>query len=583
VTFEQVIAEITRYETELAAILLRFTRGRGSIHIGSGDDPIFRQYVREIIDLFDDALGQNSYSEQIASEFNHGISNFFWSPSYKSVENILSVIRAARTRFTRSPELLVRKKAENEFNAAKREYEQTGTAFLPGSVKWEQVLAKYNAARDSYDFALRSASLMAKTGEPTTPKKEKLERFRSAFGEYAVGSIVGEGGTGRVFESAGEDGRKLAVKCLLPANLTSVRSKRFKDEIGFCMRNTHPNLITALDWGLVEVEGQEVPFYVMPLYSSTLRKLMQSGIEHVKILSLFTQVLDGIEAAHRDAVWHRDLKPENILYESDADRLVIADFGIAHFSEPLLRTLIETGSEERLANFKYAAPEQRTKKEVNDRADVYALGLILNEMFTGELIQGTRPKLIGSVARGYSYLDDIVDRMVRQSPDERPSISQVRAALVNAAPGTIVDPETVILVSPAVPVPQSASDTAAKMEKLRKNGARIKIHPIIPEKCAEDEFRIGDVGSGSVQFEKLGSGHRVTVPIGRISEALTMDASEKSATVVLAGRLQWISMSQSWKFFLEVPPLVTGLQIGFGKPSSAMDQRRIDVESMLKS
>ena len=258
---QQIVAEITRYETELAGILSRFTRGRDGVHIGSGDDPIFRQYVQELVDLFSDVLGPNSYSSQIASEFTQGISNFTWSPSYKSVENILSVIRAARTRFIRNPELSVRKNAEDEFNAAKREYEQTGTAFLPGSAKWEQVFARYASARDAFDFALRSASLAAGAQGPTATKRGKPERFRSAFGEYTVGSILGEGATGRVFEAVDEDGRKFAVKCLLPASVTTSRLKRFKNEIEFCRRGTHPNLITALDWGLVEIEGREVLKY----------------------------------------------------------------------------------------------------------------------------------------------------------------------------------------------------------------------------------------------------------------------------------------------------------------------------------
>jgi hypothetical protein len=121
------------------------------------------------------------------------------------------------------------------------------------------------------------------------------------------------------------------------------------------------------------------------------------------------------------------------------------------------------------------------------------------------------------------------------------------------------------------------------MEKLRKNGARIKIHPIIPESCAEHEFRVGEVGPETVQFDKLGSGHQITIPTGRISEVLLMDPNERAATVVLAGRLQWISMTRSWKFFLEVPLAAAELQIGIGKLSSALDQRRIDVESLLKS
>ena len=109
---DKIIGELKRYEGELAGILTRFSRTRDGIHIDRGDDPHFRQYVRELMDLFNDVLGKNSYSAQIAGEFNEGVSNFTGSPSFKSVENILSVVRASVTRFTRNPDLLARKKAE---------------------------------------------------------------------------------------------------------------------------------------------------------------------------------------------------------------------------------------------------------------------------------------------------------------------------------------------------------------------------------------------------------------------------------------------------------------------------------------
>jgi predicted nucleotide-binding protein len=107
-----IIAELKRYEGELTGVLGRFTRTRDGIYIDGGDDPRFRQYARELVDLFNDALGGNSYSAQIAGEFNQGISNFVGTPSFKSVENIISVVRAALTRFERNPGLLERKKAE---------------------------------------------------------------------------------------------------------------------------------------------------------------------------------------------------------------------------------------------------------------------------------------------------------------------------------------------------------------------------------------------------------------------------------------------------------------------------------------
>lgn len=77
-------------------------------------------------------------------------------------------------------------------------------------------------------------------------------------------------------------------------------------------------------------------------------------------------------------MWHRDLKPENILHDPIENRLVVSDFGIAHFTAELMHTLVETKLAERLANFHYAAPEQRRPGGLVDhRADIYALGLIL--------------------------------------------------------------------------------------------------------------------------------------------------------------------------------------------------------------
>jgi len=108
---EKLIEEIQRYETEFEGILKRFTRNRAGIYIDRNDDPLFRQYVREIIDLLNDALGQNSYSSQIEQEANNGV-NYLGMPSYKSVENILSVVRATLTRLRRNPDILNRREAQ---------------------------------------------------------------------------------------------------------------------------------------------------------------------------------------------------------------------------------------------------------------------------------------------------------------------------------------------------------------------------------------------------------------------------------------------------------------------------------------
>jgi serine/threonine protein kinase len=111
---------------------------------------------------------------------------------------------------------------------------------------------------------------------------------------------------------------------------------------------------------------------------------------------------------------------------TSADRLLIADFGIARFEEEDLFTAIETKDTARLANFQYAAPEQRGRgNEVDNRTDIYALGLILNEMFTNEVPYGTGYKTIESRVPDYQYLDSLVTEMLRQSPLERPSSIEI--------------------------------------------------------------------------------------------------------------------------------------------------------------
>lgn len=139
-------------------------------------------------------------------------------------------------------------------------------------------------------------------------------------------------------------------------------------------------------------------------------------------------MIDGVEAAHLQGVVHRDLKPENVLYSKRINVLAVADFGVAHFTEDLLATQVVTGPAQRLANFLYAAPEQRVPgTRVDARADIYALGLMLNEMFTGQVPHGTDYRQIGQVADQLGFLDGIVERMLRQSPTDRPaSISEVK-------------------------------------------------------------------------------------------------------------------------------------------------------------
>lgn len=269
-------------------------------------------------------------------------------------------------------------------------------------------------------------------------------KFETALETYARGKILGEGGSGRVLLVKDSKGSIFAIKYLRPELLTSAKLSRFKNELSFSMKNTHPNILSIVDQGFTTIDGSKVPFYVMPVYPTTLRRQIAEGIAPEVAFEVFLRILDGLEVAHQRGIWHRDLKPENILMDLEASKLAIADFGIAHFSKEELFSAVETQRADRLANFQYAAPEQRKRGgHVDFRADIYALGMILNELFTGITPLGTEFRKVSEASPTYAFLDPVIDRMMRQSPNHRHgSVNEIRLELMigqqsQAGPGPL--------------------------------------------------------------------------------------------------------------------------------------------------
>ena len=283
--------------------------------------------------------------------------------------------------------------------------------------------------------------------------------FETTFETYRSSKLIGEGGSGRVFEVESADGSLFAAKILAADIRSTVRAKRFRNELNFCLAPRSPYIIRVLDHGLAHEKDAQSPFYLMPLYEGSLRDVLKSGIRPEEIPGIFARLLDGVEAAHLLGAVHRDIKPENFLSDGNG-LLVLADFGIAQFNEEDLITAVETKDADRLANFQYAAPEQRTRgREVDYRADIYALGLMLNEMFTGEIPQGTGYRTIGAISEQYAYLDDLVEEMIRQSPDERPgSIGRIKNQLVGLRDDFVALQRINELEQTVVPIGDVSSD-----------------------------------------------------------------------------------------------------------------------------
>lgn len=248
---------------------------------------------------------------------------------------------------------------------------------------------------------------------------KKGEKIRTTFDEYTLIKQVGSGGNGYVFSAMNSTGEHVAIK-FVEKNLPTVKLKRFKNEIYFCEHHKHKNIVEIFDRGYAVVDGNEYAFYVMPLYTETLRDKMKAGLRPACALSIFTGVLEGLKFAHEHGAIHRDIKPENIMFKANSSEPIICDFGIAHFAEEEMLTVVETRRSDRMANFQYAAPEQHLKGVVaTAQTDIYAAALILNEMFTGEIPQAADYKTIASVAPEYAFVDEVFLLMYKQQAEDR--------------------------------------------------------------------------------------------------------------------------------------------------------------------
>lgn len=219
----------------------------------------------------------------------------------------------------------------------------------------------------------------APAGAPT------VEAVQAAFPHLEILGLIGAGGMGAVFKARQPKlDRLVALKLLSPSLATSPAfAERFNREARVLARLSHPGIVSVFDFG--QASGF---FYLLMEYVDgvNLRQAMRAGpFTPTQALALVPKICEALEFAHGEGVLHRDIKPENILLDTRG-RLKIADFGIAKLvGEPRSVTqLTATGAT--LGTPQYMAPEQLEHPEdVDQRADIYSLGVVFYEMLTGEL------------------------------------------------------------------------------------------------------------------------------------------------------------------------------------------------------
>ncbi len=264
---------------------------------------------------------------------------------------------------------------------------------------------------------------------------------------YEILGEAGRGGMGVVYKARDrETGEILAVKVIKPDILAdSAVLERFKNELRLAHRITHRNVCRIHEFNR---SGQFAYITMEFVEGESLRELMKRGGAMVPQagLGVARQICSALREAHREGVVHRDLKPENVMIDRSGT-VKVMDFGVARSMEAAGTTL--TGL--MVGTPAYMAPEQASGKPVDQRTDIYALGLTLYEMFTGvpavqgqtvaevvlKQIQGTPTAPRSVVPSLAASLESAILRCLEKDPAGRfQSAEECDAALAVEAAGT---------------------------------------------------------------------------------------------------------------------------------------------------
>lgn len=306
-------------------------------------------------------------------------------------------------------------------------------------------------------------------GPPPSP-----EEIADRFPQFEILECLGRGGMGVVYKARQKSlNRLVAIKILAPERGHESRfAERFAREAELLAKLNHPHIVTIHDFG--ETDGL---FYLVMEFVDgvNLRDLLREGkLEPKQALAIVPPICEALQYAHDKGIVHRDIKPENLLLDREG-RIKIADFGIA--------ALMGTEGEE-AGTPPYMAPEQSGRSSgIDHRADLYALGVVLYEMLTGE-----RPTTDLVAPSRKVQIDVRLDEMVLRALEKTPELRYQTAAEFR----TVVE----TLAAPAV------EQEAANRERRKKRKKKVvfSLPDPLPSKSALLGIAFAAIGSGVLLF-----------------------------------------------------------------------------------
>lgn len=299
-------------------------------------------------------------------------------------------------------------------------------------------------------------------GGPDLPSVEELTELLPT-GSYQVEGFLGAGGMGAVYKGLQVRlHRPVAIKIMLRSlGKENGFEERFQREALAMARLNHPNIVSVIDYGEA---GPDYHYIVMEFVDGVeLMELIRSGeMTQERVKALLPQICDALQFAHDHGIVHRDIKPSNIML-TRSGQVKMADFGLAKHFDAHSGFRTQTGTS--MGTPDYAAPEQfGASGDIDHRADIYALGVMIYHMVTGHVPRGAW--LPPSQRTGVdAQWDDIVSRAMQSDPKDRYQAASEVKTDVSSIP--LAAAREAGAATPAMAAPQHTQAGSSTPQKIR--------------------------------------------------------------------------------------------------------------------